>query len=726
MRIRKAVCPVVVTSAVLLCSMAGQAVAGPGDNLSNTQKIGKVSPTSIYLKTGEIDASVPRGGLETLAGQAGRFVIQLDGPMTPARRTALEGAGVVLGDYLPINSFVATFAHADADAVAQLGFVRWHTPFADSWKIAPDLGQRELVTNDRLLLQGLGMSALMVDLFIDADVQATIDSILMMSDKTEVVSITSIGDQPLLHVLAPSALAGQLAAVDGVQFIDDFPELSKRNSTTAWIIQSNSSGQTPLWDHGLRGEGQILGHIDGRININHCSFVDPEGDPPGPDHRKIVAYNAPMGSDFHGTHTAGTAAGDAGASNDTRGMAYLAKIAFDTIPAFSETAFYNMLVQHEGQGARVHTNSWGNDGTTNYDGMSRAIDRFIYDYEDNVVAFAVTNGSLLKNPENAKNVLAVGASRDTPNQNQHCTGGRGPTSDGRRKPEIYAPGCSTRSSYNVTSCGTTTATGTSMASPAISGVGLLVRQYFTEGYYPSGAANGPDAFVPSGALIKGALINGSVDMTGVSGYPSTREGWGRLVADEALFFVGDTRTLWTMDVRNASGMDTAETVEFPIEVTGAGEQFRVTMTFTDPAGAANTSFAPVNDLDLEVVAPNGTVYKGNVFSGGESTTGGSKDDRNNLEQVHVSNPALGEWTVRINAAAVNVGTQGYALVVTGEVAEPTGCYADFNDDGSVNTLDVTAFLNAWVAGDSSADANGDGSVNTQDVIVFLNLWNAGC
>ncbi|VAX36297.1 hypothetical protein MNBD_PLANCTO03-551 [hydrothermal vent metagenome] len=54
------------------------------------------------------------------------------------------------------------------------------------------------------------------------------------------------------------------------------------------------------------------------------------------------------------------------------------------------------------------------------------------------------------------------------------------------------------------------------------------------------------------------------------------------------------------------------------------------------------------------------------------------------------------------------------------------CIADFNSDGSVNTQDVLAFLNAWNAGDSSADINGDGDINTQDVLAFLNLWNAGC
>ncbi|MFG0241689.1 MAG: S8 family serine peptidase [Phycisphaerales bacterium JB054] len=54
------------------------------------------------------------------------------------------------------------------------------------------------------------------------------------------------------------------------------------------------------------------------------------------------------------------------------------------------------------------------------------------------------------------------------------------------------------------------------------------------------------------------------------------------------------------------------------------------------------------------------------------------------------------------------------------------CIADWNGDGSVNTQDVLAFLNAWTAGDSTADVNNDGSVNTQDVLAFLNAWTAGC
>jgi hypothetical protein len=54
------------------------------------------------------------------------------------------------------------------------------------------------------------------------------------------------------------------------------------------------------------------------------------------------------------------------------------------------------------------------------------------------------------------------------------------------------------------------------------------------------------------------------------------------------------------------------------------------------------------------------------------------------------------------------------------------CFADWNMDGLVDTRDVLAFLNEWVAGYHSADLDQSGNVNTYDVVVFFNAWNAGC
>ncbi|MFG0260027.1 MAG: GC-type dockerin domain-anchored protein, partial [Phycisphaerales bacterium JB041] len=55
----------------------------------------------------------------------------------------------------------------------------------------------------------------------------------------------------------------------------------------------------------------------------------------------------------------------------------------------------------------------------------------------------------------------------------------------------------------------------------------------------------------------------------------------------------------------------------------------------------------------------------------------------------------------------------------------TPCGADFDNNGTVDTRDVLAFLNAWVGRAPVADFNDDGIINTQDVLAFLNAWNAG-
>ena len=64
------------------------------------------------------------------------------------------------------------------------------------------------------------------------------------------------------------------------------------------------------------------------------------------------------------------------------------------------------------------------------------------------------------------------------------------------------------------SCGMSRKSGTSMATPVISGVTALVRQYFVQGYYPDGEKNPSRGFTPMGALLKAVLVNSAQRMTG--------------------------------------------------------------------------------------------------------------------------------------------------------------------------------------------------------------------
>jgi len=655
--------------------------------------IAAINPASIYLQSAEIDTAQPgqggdRNALVKRIAQgdlAGRhFIVKLDGPMRPEWRTRLAAAGIVLGDYLPVNAFIVTLDHADSKRVQALDFVRWYSEYRPEWKLAPGIGARAYVTQERRDLAAAGQVVVVVNLFRGVASPAVVRAI---SDRpgAQVHWVQDIGGNQTISATMNLGDVAGLSLLPDVQWIEEAPDVDVRNDTNRWIVQSNQPSFTPLYTAGLRGEGQILGLLDTRLDRNHCSFSDPS-QPVGPLHRKILAYNTSTGAAFHGTHVAGTAVGDAGNSTSSRGIAYLGKVVFNIIPSFTETAMVASCNTHHTQGARVHTNSWGDDGTTQYNSLCRGVDVFSYNNEDDLILFAVTNTGSLKNPENAKNLLAVGATQDNPSQGSHCSGGAGPTSDGRRKPEIYAPGCNTNSADSGTACGLTTATGTSMACPAVAASAMLVRQYYMDGFYPSGMPTPSDAFTPSAALVKATLLNSAVDMAGPAGYPSNQEGWGRVLLDNSLYLAADTRQMWTRDVRNADGLTTSQQVEYPLSVLNSGQRLNITLVWTEPAATSGASFAAVNDLDLEVIAPGGTLYKGNVFTSGQSSAGGNRDDRNNVEQVQLAAPTAGAWTVRVKGSAVNVGSQGYAIVVSGDIPSSAGVTI------SVDTLVPAAVL----------------------------------
>ncbi|MCK6485024.1 MAG: S8 family serine peptidase [Phycisphaerae bacterium] len=628
-----------------------------------------LEPDALYLRVGTVtldaNASLHRTAAAPLAN-GGWFVIQLDGPLSPQRQSALADVGVRVGQYLPSNAFIVRLERGyDTTRLTRLPFVRWLGAYQQAWKLDPEIGRPQYATPERQAMAQRGEFAILVTLFDGEPVAAVVPTILGL--KGAVVHWTeSPGDNELISATIRRADLPAIAAIETVQFVEEASELTPRNDTDRWIVQSNILNVTPLYTNGIHGEGQIVGVLDTKLDINHCMFRDTV--PIGPNHRKILAYNTSTGAQFHGTHVSGTVAGDNGVNDNTRGVAYLSKIVFNDIPSFTETAMNTSLTTHHNQGGRVHTNSWGDDGTTAYNSLCRGIDLFQRNNEDSLVLFAVTNLSLLKNPENAKNLVAVGASQDAPSQANHCSGGAGPTSDGRRKPEIYAPGCATNSASSGTACNVTTATGTSMACPAVAGSAMLIRQYYTDGYYPTGFASPSDGFLPTSALVKATLLNSAVDMTGITGYPSNQEGWGRVLLDNALYLPSDTRKLVAYDVRNADGLTTGQEVEYQINVLGNSQPLKITLVYTDVPATSGAAQAWINDLDLEVVAPDNTLYRGNVFTNGQSSSGGVRDDRNNVEQVHRNSPGVGVWIVRVRAFAVNQGgPQGYAVVATGDI-----------------------------------------------------------
>jgi len=614
---------------------------------------------------------LPQNLLAKQTSEPAYYIVQFKSAIQESDKAGLRRRDLESLGYLPENAFILRLDGALKDDLMNWNRVAWIGRFEPGYKLSPDLGRRSYTSEDRRHMASRDVLQFGVTLHDGADpadaVQAAENAGL------EIIEVSKMGPRWGILVQGKLAAAEMLAQAETVAFIEEAADANLRNDVTAWVAQTNQSGNTSIWNHGLHGENMILGHSDSAPNLNHDMFRDPVNNTPGPNHRKVVFASA-SGSSSHGTHTAGTLCGDQQpitGSTLRNGHAYKARFAYSPIP--STVGLYTMLTNHYNVGARAHTNSWGDDGTTAYTQWCQAIDQYSWDREDAAVVFAATNTSTLTTPENAKNVLAVGNTSQQPNQNNASTGGIGPTFDGRRKPEIWAPGTGIFSASSSNPSGYVSSTGTSMACPAITGYCALVRQYFMEGRnYPSSSRVGTRRPIPSGALVRATIMNGGVDMTGMAGYPGPREGWGRLILENALWFEGDIRKIISFDLRNASGLLTGETRSYQFRVNGSSEQLKITMTFTDWPAAVSASAANVrvNDMDLEITTPGGTLYRGNVIdtNQGLSTPGGSPDTINTTEMVILNTPEVGVWTIRLRATAVNMGgKQGAAVVATGDV-----------------------------------------------------------
>ncbi|HZD55809.1 MAG TPA: hypothetical protein VE136_03750, partial [Anaerolineales bacterium] len=112
-----------------------------------------------------------------------------------------------------------------------------------------------------------------------------------------------------------------------------------------------------------------------------------------------------------------------------------------------------------------------------------------------------------------------------------------------------------------------------------------------------------------------------------------------------------------------------------------GGPLHITLAWTDYPGTVPASKALVNDLDLEVIAPNGAHYYGNagVYASGNSCLRDGKwDTCNNVEGVIIPGAPNGSYTVIVHAHNVPYGPQPFALVASGDyIREGTFIPADF-------------------------------------------------
>ena len=517
------------------------------------------------------------------------------------------------------------------------------------------------------------------------------------------------------------------------------------NEMTWRSIQSGSFG-TPVHDRGIHGEGQIVAVLDSGLDYNSCYFAEPDnsqppintGTPAGGfawqnidmSRRKVVAYNFLYSCDQfpgargcddprnasawdnqgHGTHAAASAVGDKGAPifHDAadaiapgarlivQDAGFIGGDACSQLPGIGcPVRLTPILDQAYKQGARIHSNSWGDrqgvppplpPPTANYSASARDVDAFVAAHPDMLVVFNTGNAGLqdvpsstLSAPGAAKNTLQVGGTRGDRNQPDTVQAGslEGPTRDGRIKPDVIGPAYVVAGDAQIivgSTCGATPQPGTSWASPTIAGAAALVRQYYTDGFYPGGTASSVNRFTPSAALLKATIIasarpaltrlldTGEVAATPA---PSYEQGFGFPVLDDALYFPGDRSRLRVFDIPASSGLVQGAATTLQLNVR-PGTKLKAVLVWTDPAGtpAGTSSSTPqlVNDLDLRVVTPSGSTLHGN-----ERLHPGQPDRVNNVEGITVDSPSAGTYAITVSANRISSGPrQSYALVITGD------------------------------------------------------------
>ena len=651
----------------------------------DTQRATETTDTRILLETGAFDPlrgpqNLPSGLRLASDTATERWIVQFKAPLTRDQRATLtRDFGLKLERYIPNLAYLERLSAENLRRLRLSPLVRAVVAYQPAFKISPRIGRVPLRTPERRAVSGLLIRAV---LFEDADPQSVATALRALP------GVTDLQVQDFRPSKAPARIVLRLASRDGlpaiariesVRWIEEVAEQIEDNGNSAGTIQSGTPGNEPVWNRGIHGEGQIVAVIDsGPVDIAHCMFRDPAVAAAGPMHRKLLALpgGAPSG---HATFVAGIVAGDDFNNLGTgvnRGNAWATRL----VSANRGGGLLNILNNNNGLGVRIHTNSWhdntagaGNPAT--YNQTAEDVDTFTWNNADHLVLGSMgNNGEEQGPPGTAKNAIGVNASLRDPNEGTVGDGNPGPTADGRRKPDVVTPGCQIQSARSGTTC-TINQFGncaTSWATPAAAATTALIRQYYTEGWYPSGSARPQDAITPTGALLKATLLNATIDMAGEAGYPSVTEGWGMARLNNTLVFPGSPRGLRAWDVRNADGVATGEFQAFTIEVESSTEPLKVTLVWSDPPGMAGSASPVVNNLDLTVVAPDSTTFRGNVFAGGQSTAGGVGDTLNNVEQVLVSNPGVGTWMVRVGGTAVNVGApgQGFAVVATARVSAP--------------------------------------------------------
>jgi subtilisin family serine protease/uncharacterized membrane protein len=618
-------------------------------------------PHLLRLRAGDFDPvqGIPLPKELLTNGRVEYYIVQFDGPIDAQWVLAIEDIDCQVVWYLPDDAYVVWAPGTSQSELSALPHVRYVGPYHTGYKLSPDL---------------------------------------FKGPEAKVIYITPLRD-PVTVAMAIVLLGGTVTAINEnlvrgylpeVGFIEPGGGGSFLMDNDARILRArqNIDGNftndgLSLWSwngsafQGVTGKGVRVMVTDTGIDGTHPDFAG----------RKVYfsSMNAPYSNwtDYfgHGTHCSGIILGNGsyrpppapqGQNGTYAGIAPEALLMGEIIDwDLNDDLMYGITVNDvirdtEAHGAQVSSNSWSCCGTVQVYGVTAQIyDNAVRDSnlttdgnQSIVYVFAAGNsgaGNIIT-PGVAKNVITVGATGDRRGLDENSLAGfssRGPTADGRRKPDVVAPGVNVVSALaNNPNFSFVGMSGTSMATPGVAGASTLVIDYYNQTYGLS----------PSPAMVKSILVNGADQMNNPAyKYADSNQGWGRVNLSRSLLETNG-RKVWGEDQKHS--ISTGQDVDYYFNVTESKE-LRVHMAYTDPGAAPPVSRALVNDLDLIAFAPNGTQYNASHFVNDYSAPGGTPDNLNNVEGLRFKSPSVGQWHVRVHATDIPMGPQDYAITVNG-------------------------------------------------------------
>jgi len=660
-------------------------------------------------------------------------VVQSISPDLFELESELISIGIEIIDHIPDDSVVISLSEESSDSeisrVNNLSQVRWAGPMPSSWKIS----------NSLLTLMQFEDS--LIDLDVTPSPTNSPEELIELNEAINALAgIQHQHSQCDSHICqiksAKPSLIISLASDFRVSRVEPGPVLSIQNSNAS-IISGVDFART-MSGANLTGSGEVIGISDTGLDADHGDFDGRLRSPVfnlfGPDNSGADSNSG------HGTHVTSTLLGDGSGDSNSTGIVPQATFHFYQLEVDSSGilarwgSLYEMFEHSLMNDAYIHTNSWGSESLVgDYTSDSRSIDWFTNDYPEFLVIFSAGDMGIsgVTSPSTAKNALSVGASTtgafaSEPIGQVFNESSSGPTSDGRIKPDLVAPGvmiCSARAqeadfasggscSNSLHPDGSTplymTLNGSSMATPVVAGASAMAREFLRE---EVGMAT------PGSDLIRALLVNGADDL-GIQDVPNSREGWGQLNISNSLFPIsnGVNQSVFYDQERQ---LMPGHSFIYTFEVSG-GSGIDVTLAWNDKEGSASAdqnASRLVNNLDLVVTSPTGEVYKGNNFANGISQTAGSTDQLNNLERVRLPSSQSGLWSIQVGHAGGFV--QDFSLVLSADAEERQEAdltvvpNSIFTSETSPLKGDTISMQLSWI--NQASAPTGEYSISLQDI-----------